>query len=81
MIVELNKIAKKRGQSLAQMAIAWVLNNKAVTSALIGARNVNQLQENINAIKNLNFSKTEISLINKTARDGGINIWLASSSY
>ena len=81
MIVVLNKIAKKRGQSLAQMAIAWVLNNKAVTSALIGARNVNQLQENINAIKNLNFSKTEISLINKTARDGGINIWLASSSY
>jgi len=81
MIIELNKIAKKRGQSLAQMAIAWVLNNKAVTSALIGARNVNQLQENINAIKNLNFSQTEISLINKTARDGGVNIWLASSSY
>ena len=63
------------------MAIAWVLNNKAVTSALIGARNVNQLQENINAIKNLNFSQTEISLINKTAKDGGVNIWLASSSY
>ncbi len=58
MIFELNKIAKKRGQSLAQMAIAWVLNNKAVTSALIGARNVNQLQENINAIKNLNFSQS-----------------------
>ena len=81
MIFELNKIAKKRGQSLAQMAIAWVLNNKAVTSALIGARNINQLQENINAIKNLNFSQTEISLINKIARDGGVNIWLASSSY
>jgi len=63
------------------MAIAWVLNNNAVTSALIGARNVNQLQENINAIKNLNFSKAEISLINKKAKDGGINIWLASSSY
>jgi len=58
-----------------------VLNNNAVTSALIGARNVNQLQENINAIKNLNFSKVEISLINKKAKDGGINIWLASSSY
>ena len=58
MLQELNDIAKKRGQSLSQMAIAWVLNNKAVTSALIGVRNTQQLRENINALKNLNFSKS-----------------------
>ena len=78
-INDLNVIAKKRGQSLAQMSIAWVLNNKAVTSALIGVRNLKQLKENVESLNNLNFSKNELSLINKKAKDGGINLWLTSS--
>ena len=81
MIKELNIIAKKRGQSLSQMAIAWALNNKAVTSALIGVRNLKQLRENVDSLNKLNFTKNELSLINKKAKDGGINLWLASSSH
>ena len=80
-INDLNIIAKKREQSLAQMSIAWVLNNKAVTSALIGVRNLKQLKENVESLNNLNFTKNELSLINKKAKDGGINLWLASSSH
>ena len=81
MINELNSIAKKRGQSLSQMALAWTLNNKVVTSALIGVRNLKQLKENVDSLKNLNFSKKELSSINKKAKDGGINLWLPSSSH
>ena len=81
MIKELNIIAKKRGQSLAQMSLAWVLNNKAVTSALIGVRNLKQLNENVASLNNLDFTNNELSLINKKAKDGNINLWLASSSH
>ena len=81
MINELNSIAKKRGQSLSQMALAWTLNNKAVTSALIGVRNLKQLKENVASLNNLNFTKSELSLISKKARDGNVNLWLASSSH
>jgi len=63
------------------MALAWILNNKTVTSALIGVRNLNQLKENVESLKNLSFSKNELSLINKKAKDGGINLWLPSSSH
>jgi len=80
-IKELNIIAKKRGQSLSQMSIAWVLNNKAVTSALIGVRNLKQLKENVDTLKRLDFTNNELSLINKKAKDGNINLWLASSSH
>ena len=80
-IQELNMIAKNRGQSLSQMAIAWVLNNKIITSALIGVRNTKQLLENVHALENLNFSKEELKLIDKNALDGGINIWAQSSSF
>lgn len=80
-INDLNVIAKSRGQSLVQMSVAWVLNNRAVTSALIGVRNLKQLKENVESLNNLNFSKNELSLINKKAKDGGINLWLKSSSY
>ena len=80
-IQELNMIAKNRGQSLSQMAIAWVLNNKIITSALIGVRNTKQLLENVQALENLNFSKEELKLIDKKALDGGINIWAQSSSF
>ena len=77
----LNIIAKNRGQSLSQMAIAWVLHNKTITSALIGVRNTKQLLENVQALENLNFSKEELKLIDKKALDGGINIWAQTSSF
>jgi len=80
-INDLNSIAKKRGQSLSQMALAWVLNNKAVTSALIGVRTTQQLKENIEALKNLKFSKSELNEINKKAKEGNINLWSPSSAH
>ena len=80
-INDLNLIAKKRGQSLSQMALAWVLNNKAVTSALIGVRTTQQLKENIEALKNLKFSKSELTEISKKAREGNINLWSPSSAH
>ena len=80
-IQELNIIAKNRSQSLSQMAIAWVLHNKIITSALIGVRDTKQLLENVQALENLNFSKEELKLIDKKALDGGINIWAQSSSF
>ena len=80
-INDLNLIAKKRGQSLSQMALAWVLNNKAVTSALIGVRTTQQLKENIEALKNLKFSKSELIEISKKAREGNINLWSPSSAH
>jgi L-glyceraldehyde 3-phosphate reductase len=80
-INNLNSIAKKRGQSLSQMALAWVLNNKAVTSALIGVRTLTQLQDNLVALNNLKFSKDELKSIDKKAKEGKINLWAPSSSY
>ena len=80
-INDLNIIAKKRGQSLSQMALAWVINNKAITSALIGVRNVKQLRDNIASLNNLNFSKEEIKKIDQKAKEGGINLWAPSSSH
>ena len=80
-INDLNHIAKKRGQSLSQMALAWVLSNKAVTSALIGVRTVRQLQDNIAALDNLKFEKSELKMIDRKAKDGDINLWAPSSSY
>ena len=80
-INNLNSIAKKRGQSLSQMALAWVLNNKAVTSALIGVRTLTQLQDNLAALNNLKFSKDELKSIDKKAKEGEINLWAPSSSY
>ena len=80
-INNLNIIAKKRGQTLSQMALAWVINNKAITSALIGVRNVKQLRDNIAALNNLKFSKEEIKKIDQKAKEGGINLWAPSSSH
>jgi L-glyceraldehyde 3-phosphate reductase len=71
----LNKIAQRRGQTLAQMAIAWVLRDSRVTSALIGARNVAQLDDSLDAVKNLKFSDTELKAIDRYAGDGGLDIW------
>ncbi|NQD71792.1 L-glyceraldehyde 3-phosphate reductase [Sphingobacterium shayense] len=75
----LNEIAIQRGQSLAQMAIAWVLNNKRVTSALIGASKPQQVIDCVGAIENINFSEQELIEIDKYAVDGGINIWSQSA--
>ncbi len=71
----LNEIAQGRGQTLAQMAIAWVLRDKRVTSALIGARNVEQLDDSLDAVKKLEFSADELSEIDKFAQDSSIDLW------
>jgi L-glyceraldehyde 3-phosphate reductase len=71
----LNEIAKERGQTLAQMAIAWVLRDKRVTSALIGARSVEQLDNSLDAVKNLHFTDAELKQIDSYAEDGEIDIW------
>ena len=75
----LAEIAKRRGQSLAQMALAWILRDPRVTSALVGAGSVAQLEENLAALKNLEFSSAELAEIDRYATDSGINIWQASS--
>jgi L-glyceraldehyde 3-phosphate reductase len=67
---KLNEIAKGRGQSLAQMALAWVLRKPAITSALIGASSVNQLEDNLGALNNLKFSDEELQKIDAVLRDG-----------
>lgn len=71
----LNEIAQGRGQTLAQMAIAWVLRDKRVTTALIGARNVEQLDDSLDAVKKLGFTDAELKEIDRYAVEGGIDIW------
>lgn len=71
----LNEIAARRGQSLAQMAIAWVLRDKRVTSALIGARNVEQLDNSLDSLKKAEFTDAELQAIDGYAQDGGIDLW------
>lgn len=75
----LNELARERGQTLAQMAIAWVLRDR-VTSALIGARTIEQLEDSVAAHKNLEFSDDELARINSLASDAGIDIWKVSST-
>ncbi len=71
----LNRIAARRGQSLAQMAIAWVLRDRRVTSALIGARNVEQLDNSLDALQKLEFTPAELDEIDRYAQESGIDIW------
>jgi L-glyceraldehyde 3-phosphate reductase len=71
----LNEIAEGRGQTLAQMAIAWVLRDKRVTSALIGARDVKQLDDSLDAVKNLHFAEAELQEIDRHAQEGEIDLW------
>jgi L-glyceraldehyde 3-phosphate reductase len=71
----LNEIAKSRGQTLAQMAIAWVLRDKRVTSALIGARNVAQLDDSLDALKKLKFTAAELKDIDRHAQEGDLDLW------
>jgi L-glyceraldehyde 3-phosphate reductase len=76
----LNELAAGRGQTLAQMAVAWVLRDPRVTSALVGASSVAQLEANVAALENLDFSDDELAEIDRHATDSGINIWAASSA-
>jgi L-glyceraldehyde 3-phosphate reductase len=75
----LTDIAAARGQSLAQLAISWTLRNSGVTSALVGASSVQQLEANLAAVHNLTFSDSELSAIDKLATDMDINLWKESS--
>ena len=75
----LNDIALARGQSLAQMALSWVLRDQRVTSALIGASSVAQLEENLAAAGQADFSESELAAIDRYATEGHLNIWAASS--
>jgi L-glyceraldehyde 3-phosphate reductase len=75
----LDEIAKRRGQALAQMAIAWTLRDARVTSALIGASSVAQLEQNVAALEQLDFSDEELAEIDRHAVDSGINLWAESS--
>jgi L-glyceraldehyde 3-phosphate reductase len=71
----LNEIAKRRGQTLAQMAIAWVLRDSRITSALIGVRTVEQLDSSLDALKNPKFTNDELGEIDQFAQEGGIDLW------
>jgi L-glyceraldehyde 3-phosphate reductase len=75
----LNEIAQQRGQTLAQMAIAWTLRDPRITSALIGARTVEQLEDSLSALDNLDFTADELAEIDQHAVESGINLWAASS--
>lgn len=75
----LNSLAEQRGQTLAQMAIAWALRDERVTSALIGARTVDQLSDSLKALDNLAFSTEELAEIDKYATEGGVDVWRESS--
>jgi L-glyceraldehyde 3-phosphate reductase len=75
----LNEIAKERGQSVAQLALAWTLRDDRVTSALIGASSVAQLEDNLATVRNLKFSPEELEAIDADAVEAGINLWKKSS--
>ena len=76
----LNEIAQARGQSLAQMALAWTLRDPRVTSALIGARHVGQLDDLLDALGKVSFSADELAAIDQYATEAGINLWRTSST-
>jgi L-glyceraldehyde 3-phosphate reductase len=76
----LASIATARGQQLSQLALAWVLRDPRITSALIGASSVDQLENNVKALQRLDFSSEELADIDRYATDGGVNIWAPSSA-
>jgi len=76
----LNDLAAGRGQTLAQLALAWVLRDERVTSALIGASSVKQLEDSVGAVRNLGFTADELADIDRYATEGGINLWQAPST-
>jgi L-glyceraldehyde 3-phosphate reductase len=80
LVRHLDEIARQRGQSLAQMALAWVLRHDQITSVLAGASSLAQLKENVAALGRSRFTEEELSEIDRYAVEGGINIWAESSS-
>ena len=76
----LNEIAQRRGQTLAQLALAWTLRDERVTSALIGASSVEQLEQNVAALDRLDLDADELAEIDRYAQDGAINLWAESSN-
>ena len=74
----LNAIAERRGQSLAQMAVAWTLRDPRVTSALVGASSVAQLEDSLGAVDALDFDEAELAEIDRFAVEGGVDIWAQS---
>jgi L-glyceraldehyde 3-phosphate reductase len=76
----LHEIAEGRGQTLAQLALAWSLRDGRVTSSLIGASSVGQLEENLAALNRLDFTADELAAIDRDAVEAGVNIWAASSA-
>ena len=75
----LNKMAHARGQTMAQMALSWLLKDDRVTSVLIGASRPEQLEENVQALNNLRFTEEELKQIDQHVADGELNLWQASS--
>jgi L-glyceraldehyde 3-phosphate reductase len=71
----LNEIARGRGQSLAQLALAWALRDQRVTSVLVGASSVRQLEQNVGAVQRLDFTADELAAIDEHAVDSGIDLW------
>jgi len=72
-LIQLNEVARSRGQSLAQMALAWILRFPSVTSALIGASSVRQIEENITALQNLHFTADELKRIDELTAPSPVN--------
>jgi L-glyceraldehyde 3-phosphate reductase len=75
----LNEIAARRGQSLAQMALAWTLRDPRVTSTLVGASSVEQLEDNVGALENLDFDEEGLDEIDRYATESGINLWAGAT--
>ena len=75
----LHDLAQRRGQTLAQLALAWTLRDPRVTTTLIGASTVPQLEDSLGALEDLDFSDDELAEIDRFAVDGGINLWHVSS--
>ena len=72
---ELEAIARRRGQSLAQMALAWVLKDRRVTSAIVGASRPAQIEDSVRALERREFSAAELKEIDRLALDGGVDLW------
>jgi L-glyceraldehyde 3-phosphate reductase len=80
-VAALGKIARARGQSLAQLALSWALRDQRITSVLIGASSIAQLEENVAAAGRSSFTDAELAEIDRDAVEAGINIWSASSAH
>jgi len=77
----LNEIAQRRGQTLAQLALAWTLRDPRMTSAVVGASSVEQLEQNLGALQKSDFTAAELEELDRHATDSGINLWAASSEH